>query len=104
MASEKADVVKAAEKHPDSAKETNPVAEATPGFDSKGNLRDNKDPYAMGEKITNPEPNNGSDQAPSEKAEVKESKKAQDKVEQTAKDQKVADKKADNEAKAAAKK
>lgn len=42
---------KAAEKHPDSAKHTNPVGEAT--------QHESKDPYAEGHTIKNPEPNNG---------------------------------------------
>lgn len=42
---------KAAEKHPDSAKHTNPVGEAT--------QYESKDPYATGHTIKNPEPNNG---------------------------------------------
>lgn len=42
--------VKAAEKHPDTAKETNPVGEATRG--------ESKDPYAEGQHIANPEPDN----------------------------------------------
>ncbi len=43
--------VKAAEKHPDKAKETNPVGEAT--------QEESIDPYAAGSKIANPEVNNG---------------------------------------------
>lgn len=42
---------KAAEQPTDTAKETNPVAEATG--------RESKDPYAEGKAIANPEPNNG---------------------------------------------
>lgn len=41
----------AAEKAPETAEETNPVAEATE--------RESKDPYAEGKHIANPEPNNG---------------------------------------------
>lgn len=42
---------KAAEKHPNSAKATNPVGEAT--------QHESLDPYAAGHTIKNPEPNNG---------------------------------------------
>lgn len=42
---------KAAEKHPDSAKATNPVGEATQG--------ESLDPYSAGHTIANPEPDNG---------------------------------------------
>jgi hypothetical protein len=48
----KTDEIKAAEQDPSTAEETNPVAEAT-GSESK-------DPYAEGQHIANPEPNNGS--------------------------------------------
>lgn len=59
----KTDEIQAAEVHPSLAKKTNPVAEAV------GN--ESKDPYAEGQKIKNPEPNNGLDKPKAAKAESK---------------------------------
>lgn len=68
--------IKAAEKHPDSAKQTNPVAEAT-GAESK-------DPYAEGQTIANPEPNNGlGEDAEEGKAKLeKEDEKEEDRLDE----------------------
>lgn len=88
------DVLKAAETHPNKAKETNPVAEAT-GAQSK-------DPYAMGEKIANPEPNNGLANAPTEADAKKAAKASAKKTADTVQGDKVADAKADKAAKAKA--
>ncbi len=51
--------IKAAEQAPDTAKETNPVGEAT--------QRESKDPYAEGKHIKNPEPNNNAANRPDDK-------------------------------------
>lgn len=89
-------VVAAAEKPMHTAKQTNPVAEAA-GSESL-------DPYAAGQHIANPEPNNGADNAPTEKQEKKAVKESVDRNAQTQQDQKVAEKKADVKAEKEAKK
>lgn len=84
---------KAAEQAPESAKKTNPVAEATG--------RESKDPYAEGKHIDNPEPNNGkgedvdefdrqADEDDAEESQASQDKSAKDSADQHEVDAKAA--------------
>lgn len=88
----KNDEVKAAEQDPDTAKDTNPVGEAT--------QVESKDPFAEGNHIANPEPNNGKGEdvdefdKQAEKDDVKEAEESQAKTEEDAANQKEVEAKA----------